>query len=136
MTVFPDTNVWLSGIVFPGLCAELLARLFEGNHGTLTSELVKAEADEVLRRKFSRHAQALANLNLLWQQAECIRDAETPIDDADARLVKAAGDASADAFVTGDRHILDCGTRGAMRVVSPRDAWVLLFAPFDSLILD
>lgn len=125
MRVFLDTNVWLSAIVFPGLCAELLARLLESNHTVLTSELIKAEACEVLERKFSRHEQSLANFDLLWQQAECIKDADTPADDADARLVKATGNASADVFVTGDRRVLVWDSQNSIRIVTPRDAWGL-----------
>ena len=57
--VFFDTNVWLSAAVFPGLCAELLLALDTAGHRLLTSALVRAEAHEVLRRKFARHAAAL-----------------------------------------------------------------------------
>ena len=90
MKVFFDTNVWLSAIVFPGLCAELLATLAETEHELLSSELVRAETHEVLRRKFPRHDEAMALFELLWAEARCLPDMDSPADDADARLVKAA----------------------------------------------
>jgi len=54
-------------------------------------------------------------------------DVAEPADDNDARLVKAALAAGADVFVTGDRRVLGWGAQGAMRILSTRDAWMLLF---------
>lgn len=129
MKVFFDTNVWLSAMVFPGLCAELLATLMESSHELLGSELVRQETHEVLRRKFPLHGEALALFDLLWAEARCLPDVDDPADDADARLVAAAEEAGADLFVTGDQQVLDWGSRGALRILSPREAWGLLFTP-------
>ena len=65
MKVFFDTNVWLSAAVFPGLCAELLLALDGAGHRLLSSALVRQEAHEVLRRKFTRHALALQRFDSL-----------------------------------------------------------------------
>jgi len=127
--VFLDTNVWLSAIVFPGLCAELLATLAETEHELLSSELVRAETHEVLRRKFARHEQALALFDRLWAETRCIADVDAPSDDADARLVTAAAQSGADLFVTGDQRVLGWESQGALRIVSPREAWGTLFTP-------
>lgn len=129
MRTFPDTNVWLSAIIFPGLCSELLARLFEADHTVLTSELIQEEACEVLQRKFKRHTDAVANFELLWTQAACVSDVETPTDDADARLVKAATQAKTSVFVTGDQRVLGWDKQSGIRILSPRDAWTVLFLP-------
>lgn len=126
MKVFFDTNVWLSAIVFPGLCAELLLALDAAGHPLLTSRLVRSEAHAVLERKFVRHASALERFDSLWACATSIDDHAEPADDADARLVAAALAAGADLFVTGDQRVLGWGRRGAMRIVSPREAWGLL----------
>lgn len=128
MKIFLDTNVWLSAIVFPGLCAELLAELMETSHELLSSELVRAETHEVLRRKFPRHAEALALFDLLWMEARCLADMDAPTDDADARLVSAAAQGGADLFVTGDQRVLAWGVQGEMRMLSPREAWSALVA--------
>lgn len=125
--VFFDTNVWLSAAVFPGLCAELLLALDGAGHRLLTSELVRAEAHEVLGRKFSRHAAAAARFDTLWACAECVPDVAEPADDADARLVAAARAAGADMFVTGDQRVLKWDSpQAAMRIVAPRGAWAML----------
>ncbi len=123
MKVFLDTNVWLSAIVFPGLCAELLLALHEGGHEVMSSELVRRETHEVLQRKFARHAQAVLRFDLLWARATGVPDVDEPADDADARLVAAAEQAGAELFVTGDQRVLGWDPRGGMRVVGSREAW-------------
>lgn len=125
--VFADTNVWLSAAVFPGLCAELLLALDAAGHRLLTSALVRAEAHDVLRRKFARHAAALERFDALWACAACVPDVAEPADDADARLVAASRAAGADVFVTGDQRVRGWDApEGAMRIVSPRGAWGML----------
>jgi hypothetical protein len=39
-----------------------------------------------------------------------------------------AQEAGAAVFVTGDRRVLGWGQLGDMQILSPRDAWMLLFA--------
>lgn len=129
MKVFFDTNVWLSAIVFPGLCAELLAALAETEYELLSSELVRAETHAVLQRKFAQHEQAVMLFDLLWGSVRCVADVDEPADDADARLVTAAAQAGADLFVTGDQRLLGWGARGTLGIVSPRKAWTMLFSP-------
>lgn len=129
MQVFFDTNVWLSAIVFPGLCAELLVALDPAGHALLTSELVCRETHDVLRRKFVRHAAAVERFDALWACAACVADAHEPAGDADARLVAAAQAAGVQIFVTGDQRVLGWDPRDAMRIVSPRLAWQMLIMP-------
>ncbi|TAM12372.1 MAG: putative toxin-antitoxin system toxin component, PIN family [Nevskiaceae bacterium] len=126
MKVFPDTNIWVSGLVFPGLCAELLAYLFESEHQLQTSQLVRTEIETVLARKFARRDRAVSNLAWLWSQAACIADVPTPVDDADRRLVAAAAQGGAHLFVTGDRRVLGWQTCGEMKIVTARQGWLLL----------
>lgn len=123
MKVFLDTNVWLSAVVFPGLCAELLVQLLADGHVVLTSDLVRAETHGVLRRKFVRHATAIERFDALWACTLRVPDVDEPADDADARLVAAAAAADAALFVTGDQRVLGWDPRGAMRIVAPREAW-------------
>lgn len=129
MKVFLDTNVWLSAIVFPGLCAELLLALDAAGHTLLTSALVRREVHSVLARKFARHAAAITRFDTLWACAACVPDASDPADDANVRLVAAAGAAGAEVFVAGDQRVLGWDPRGEMRIASPRAAWHTLVAP-------
>lgn len=130
MKVFLDTNVWLSATIFSGLCEELVLQCTE--HGWLiSSALIRTEAHEVLRRKFPQAPNACALFDASWQVATLIADVAEPADDNDRRLVKAAVQAEADLFVTGDKRVLGWkplkGPSGTvLRIVSPRDAWGLL----------
>jgi len=129
MRVFFDTNVWLSAVVFPGLCSELLLACDAAGHHLLTSALVRAETQAVLRRKFVRHAAAVERFDALWLCATCVPDVAEPLEDADARLVACAQAAAANLFVTGDQRVLGWDPRGNMRIVTPRVAWTQLDAP-------
>jgi predicted nucleic acid-binding protein len=129
MKVFLDSNVWLSAVVFPGLCAELLLELDARGHRVLTSRLVRMEVHEVMRRKFRRHAIALHRFDSLWACATCVPDVAEPVADADARLVAAALEAEAVLFITGDQRILGWHPQGRMDILSPRHAWQQMVLP-------
>jgi predicted nucleic acid-binding protein len=94
----------------------------------LTTPLVQQEAHEVLDRKFALVLQTRALFDAIWSEAQCVADVAEPADDNDARLVSAALAAGADVFVTGDRRVLGWGAQRAMQILSPRDAWMRLFA--------
>ena len=128
MRVFPDTNVWVSGIIFPGLCADLLVECAVRDW-LLTSELVRQEAHKVLDEKFPKRSDAIRLFDVAWREASMVEDADGPSDDNDARLIATALDTSANLFVTGDKRVLKWSKTPALRIVSPRDAWIILFAP-------
>lgn len=126
MKVFLDTNVWLSATVFAGLCEAILTE--SAQRGWLvTTRLVQQEAHEVLVRKFAHLPQACALFDGIWSVANCVPDVAEPADDSDVRLVRAAQEAGAAVFVTGDRRVLGWGPQGGMQILSPRDAWMQLF---------
>lgn len=127
MKVFLDTNVWLSATVFAGLCEAILTECAQRNW-LLTTPLVQTEAHEVLGRKFEHLPQALALFDTIWAEAHCVQDVDEPLQDNDARLVQAAQNAGTAVFVTGDRRVLGWRQRGDMQILSPRDAWMQLFA--------
>jgi predicted nucleic acid-binding protein len=123
MKVFLETNVCLSATVFAGLCAEILTESAQRNW-LVTTRLVQAEAHEVLSRKFPHLPQSMAFFDSIWSEAACAPDVEEPADDNDVRLVRAAQEAGALVFVTGDRRVLSWGAQGDMQILSPRDAWM------------
>ncbi|WP_396434239.1 putative toxin-antitoxin system toxin component, PIN family [Limnohabitans sp.] len=127
MKVFLDTNVWLSATVFAGLCEAILTESAQ-RAWLVTTRLVQQEAHEVLGRKFAHLPQAQVLFDAVWAEAACVPDVDEPADDNDARLVQAALNAGAAVFVTGDRRVLGWGARGSMQILSPRDAWMQLFA--------
>jgi predicted nucleic acid-binding protein len=127
LKVFLDTNVWLSATVFAGLCEAILIECHQRDW-LLTTPLVQAEAHEVLKRKFPHLPQSQALFDAIWSEATCVQDLDEPADDNDVRLVRAASLAGAEVFVTGDKRVLSWGREGNMQILSPRDAWMLLFA--------
>ena len=127
MKVFLDTNVLLSATVFSGLCEAIVMECHQRDW-LLTTPLVRQEAHEVLDRKFAQVLQARTLFDAIWSEAACVADVAKPADDNDARLVSAALAAGVGVFVTGDRRVLGRRTQGAMQVLSPRDAWTMLFA--------
>ena len=127
MKVFLDTNVWLSATVFAGLCEAILTKCHQ-REGLLTTQLVQVEAHDVLVRKFPQLPQSLVLFDAIWAEAKCVPDLDEPADDNDLRLVKAASLAGAGVFVTGDKRVLTWGREGDMQILSPREAWMLLFA--------
>ena len=127
MKVFLDTNVWLSATVFAGLCEAILIECHQRDW-LLTTKLVQSEAHEVLGRKFPHLPQSLALFDAIWSEATCVQDLDEPADDNDVRLVKVSSLAGAEVFVTGDKRVLIWGREGNMQILSPRDAWIQLFA--------
>jgi len=127
MKVFLDTNVWLSATVFAGLCEALVLECAERNW-LLTTHLVRTEAHAVLRRKFPHVPHATDLFDRAWREAACVPDVTEPRDDNDRRLVRAAQAAGAAVFVTGDRRVLGWDGDEAIQILSPREAWVKLFA--------
>lgn len=127
MKVFLDTNVWLSATVFAGLCEAILVECHQRDW-LLTTALVQSEAHEVLVRKFPQLPQSQAQFDAIWAEATCVPDLDEPADDNDLRLVRAASLAGAEVFVTGDKRVLTWANEGVMKILSPRDAWMQLFA--------
>jgi predicted nucleic acid-binding protein len=125
--VFLDTNVWLSATVFAGLCEAILTESAQRNC-LVTTRLIQREAHEVLGRKFAHMPQTLALFDAIWAEAACVPDVDEPADDNDTRLVNAARNAQATVFVTGDKRVLGWGAQRGMQILSPREAWMMLFA--------
>ena len=133
MKVFLDTNVWLSATVFAGLCEDIVVQC--ADHGWLvSSQLVRAEAHDVLKRKFPRRTDAIKLFDAVWLSAKLIDDVAAPTSDNDARLIRAAVLSRCDYFVTGDKRVLSWMQKSPKSIAlqqlcipSPRDAWSKLF---------
>ncbi len=128
MRVFLDTNVWFSAMATPGLCEALAKQLFEANE-VLGSELVWAELSDLLVRKLRFSSEEIALAQAMFDEVELISDAPAPADDNDARLIATAVAAGADLFVTGDKRVLGWKQSETLRIATPREAWIILFAP-------
>lgn len=128
MRVFLDTNVWISAFVAPGTCRRLVAFALPF-HETLSSDLVKQEITSVLTDKLKTSPVSTLWLDEVLRETRFVADASLQIGDNDARLLAAASTAGAELFVTGDKALLEKGAIDTMRIVSPREAWIILFNP-------
>ena len=128
MKIFLDTNVWVSALMAPGICEDLLFDSCKQGIA-ISSPLVWQELAEVLQRKVKAPEPVVAAARILWSDTIRVAEPSDPADDADARLVAAAATAGADLFVTGDKRVIEWGASGSMRIVSPRAAWIILFEP-------
>lgn len=137
MTVFPDSNVWVSAFGTRGLCADLMRALLRhhilGTVDLLVAEPVRAETIRILTRKFRASDADIAPVGRAMAIARAVPvPEETPpiaIEDPDdAPIVAAALSAGSDLFITGDHSLLALDWVGAMRIVSPRGAWKSLSA--------
>ena len=122
MRVFLDTNVWVAAFAARGLCEVLLEECL-ARHEVLTSALVWKELNATLTRKLAPTPRVLKEIESLWQTATRVEDPPTSHGESDARLLKAARDAGAEFFVTGDKAILVRGHHGGMPILTPRDMY-------------
>jgi predicted nucleic acid-binding protein len=86
----------------------------------MTSTLVREELADVLLRKLAPKPATLKQIDALWQMATHIADAPAGHGDNDARLLHAAAAAGAEAFVTGDKAVLNLQAYQGMPILSPR----------------
>lgn len=128
MKVFVDTNIWLSGIMGHGLCADLLAAWVEADIALLLDERVRAEFFRIAGTKFQAGAQQLALAEAFFVEAcRTVPAADAPAagipDPDDAWIIAAALTAQADWFVTGDKALLELGEVNGLPILSPRTAY-------------
>lgn len=83
----------------------------------------------MLARKLRFSAEEIALARATFDAAEAVSDAAAPTDDNDARLLAAALASGANLFVTGDKRVLGWKPSGTLSIVTPREAWITLFAP-------
>lgn len=126
MKIFFDTNVWISAFIGSALCGDLIADSLH-EHEVLTSALVGEEIIDVLERKIGLSREERRQALVLLGFASAVVDAPASAGDNDACLLEATRTAEADLFVTGDKAVLERQSLDRMRIVSPRDAWVIFF---------
>ena len=131
MKVFIDTNVWLSGRFWPGLCAELLDSLIKMDVTILLDECVHEEFRRIASEKFRVDVITLEQTEVFFHRhAIILPRAQIPIKDVpdldDAWILAAALTANADWFVTGDKALLEMGHASGMPIIHPRQAYLRL----------
>lgn len=111
LRVVLDTNVYISGLVFGGTSATILAAAVEGSFVLCVAESLKEEVESTLRENFDWDADDIrAGCEPLWEQAlhgaPTVRLTIVAADPDDDRILECALAATADILVTGDDHPL------------------------------
>ena len=129
MKVFLDTNVLASALATRGLCAELFEAVLQ-SHELLISPSVLKELERVLPAKLGQSRQITADFIDLLQvyatKAEGAGPAVSLPDPDDEPIVSSALSGKAQAFVTGDKALLELGSFEDLPIVSPRQFWEML----------
>ena len=131
MKVFLDTNVWLSGRFWPGLCAELLDALITFDVTILLDDRVLGEFRRIACGKLKVDSATMEQADLFFQRYTVVLPAaKIPAPDIpdpdDAWIIAAALIAKADWFVTGDKALLDMSHVSGMPIIHPRQAYMRL----------
>ncbi len=126
MRVVPDTNVLVSAIVFGGPPGQIMERSAQGDLQLILSPALIDELREVLRRKFGFSDAAVYQAETLLRRISTLVEPQQTVtlisaDPQDNRVLEAALAGDADVIVSGDRHLLDLKTFGAVSIVTPRE---------------
>jgi putative PIN family toxin of toxin-antitoxin system len=111
MRVVFDTNILVSGLVFPGGRGDAaLRRIIAGTDPLVVSRAILDELLEVLSRKFARDAEELAHVAVFVSELAMLvapkRRLRVVRDDPDNRILECAIAGRAEAIVTGDKALL------------------------------
>ena len=123
MKVVFDTNILISGIVFPGGQGEkALNRIVEGRDQLVISLPLVHELLGVLGRKFGREQEELSRVAVFLADLGEIIHSRHKLrvldDEADNRILECATAGGADVIVTGDRAMLKLESYRGIHIIS------------------
>lgn len=135
--VVADTNILVSALQFGGKPKQLLDLAVDGQIELAVSEAIIAEALRVLRDKFERTPEWLAEADRqirvvarLVEPTESISAIEA--DPTDDRILECAVAAEPEVIVSGDRHLLDLKSFRGMPIQRVADFLGTLQTPPES----
>ncbi|MEK7476799.1 MAG: putative toxin-antitoxin system toxin component, PIN family [Candidatus Coatesbacteria bacterium] len=120
-----DTNVWVSGIVYPGAVRPIVTAARDKRFRPLiSSPLLDELASVLMRPRFGYSARAVADfIQTVSATSEAIRPtAEYQVitkDPSDNRVLECATAGDADVIVSGDRHLLQLCSFKGIPIVTP-----------------
>ena len=106
-----DSNIYISGLIFGGVPAEILAAAVAGSFVLCVSDKIRAEVVSTLKEKFESSDDFIrAGCEPLWEAALHVNPAThldlVAADPDDDRILECAVDGQAEIIVTGDEHLL------------------------------
>lgn len=129
MKIVIDTNVVVSGIIFGGIPAQILAKVFNNSHQIIALEYIISEYFDIIhrvtaKRKFSPVI-AMQTLNDLISNADILDASKITApecaDPDDIKFLQAAIAGKAKFLISGDKHLLDVGKYKGGIVLKPKE---------------
>ena len=130
MRVFPDINVLVAAFIASGLCADLFGEILK-RHQLVVGEAVLDELQRVLLTRIKVPKGRVERIVNFLRRWEVVAYPEAPLeveigDQSDKWVLASTTKAGADLFVAGDIEILTLKKIKGVRIVTPRDCWMLL----------
>lgn len=133
MKLVVDSNVLVSGALWPGPSARLLSAILGGRAQMFLSQSLLEEFSDVLQRpKFAERltARGESAVSIVARfRAACFETTPAPLvppeqlrDPDDVHVLACALAADADAIVSGDNDLLSLGSFQAIPIITPRQA--------------
>lgn len=127
MKVVLDTNVYISAILFGGLCEEILKLAGQGSFELVISKNIIVETESVLKEKFKWSKKQISETLTYIKDVAVVINPEISLsvikeDPSDDKIIECAVAAKADYIVTGDRnHLLPIKEYKGIKIMSPAE---------------
>jgi len=118
-----DANVLISGLTTSQICQEIIETVIR-EHEPLTSPVIQAEVERIIRKKFPRHKAALFAVQEYGNHAATVDPPplSKPVchDPDDDWVLSAAVEGNAEVLVTGDKDLLVLKKHKGIPIITPR----------------
>lgn len=135
MLVVLDTNVLIDGFADDhSVPARLINAVRDGEISAVVTPAIVREYRKILQRLISDPEYAVRIEEFLAAAISVVpQRVDVTIDDQDdVKFIAAATSAKAPYIITHDRHLLDLGEVGEIRIITPPEAWALYQDEIDS----
>jgi predicted nucleic acid-binding protein len=121
MNIIIDSTVIIAAFSAHGLCESLFEMLLE-NHTVIVSDYILTEVERILLKKFKMPKEDVADVISFLKDFTAVSVSEELPDP----VLGISHCVEADYLLTGDRGLLVLGMYNKVKIVSPRDLWVLV----------
>jgi putative PIN family toxin of toxin-antitoxin system len=126
MRVVFDTNVLIDGFTDDfNVQSKLIDAVIDGEIAAIYTVQMEREYQLILRRLIN-NVEYRDRVNRFLRVAEHVESQPVQVqldDDEDRKFLEAAHGGAADSIVTQDHHLLDLGTLGSIRIMTPQECW-------------